>query len=55
MATTRADAERELKEKAEIAHEERLYKLMLSELPGGGFLVRKLRELEERLDKLEES
>ena len=47
MAITKAESERE------IAHEERNYKNMLRELSGGGYLVRKLKELEERLEKLE--
>ena len=32
---------------------DRLNRLQLKELPGGGFLVRALREIGERLDKLE--
>ena len=38
---------------AEKAESDRLSKLHLQELPGGGFLVRTLRGIEERLDKLE--
>ena len=40
-------------EKEEKAESDRLNKLMLHELPGGGFLVRELREIGKRLNKLE--
>ncbi len=38
---------------AEKAESDRINKLQLRELPGGGFLVRALREIGERIEKLE--
>ena len=53
VAKTIKEARREILEVAELAEHERINKMLLSELPGGGYLVRKLRELEDRLNELE--
>jgi hypothetical protein len=40
-------------EKEEKAESDRISRLLLQELPGGGFLLRTLRESRERIEKLE--
>ena len=53
MVITREEVEKEIGEKAAIAHEERIDRMLLRELSGGDYLVDKLKELEERLEELE--
>ncbi len=50
----RDEAKKMIRDKAEKVESNRINKLLLQELPGGGFLVRALREIGERLSKLEE-
>ena len=50
----RDEAKKMVRDEAEKVESNRINKLLLQELPGGGFLVRALREIGERLSKLEE-
>ncbi|KKL06051.1 hypothetical protein LCGC14_2599890 [marine sediment metagenome] len=52
-AKTKTEALKEMRELAELAEHERINKLLLRALPGGDYLVRRLGELERRLNKLE--
>ena len=54
MAKTKIEVLEEMRELAELVEHERINKLLLRELPGGDYLVRRLGEIEKRLNELEE-